>query len=68
MDESDRIFSRRHPWFAPVALVLFAVVMGGWHLLARGINADFGAGFAVGAVLAIVITAVAVGWRRGEMS
>lgn len=31
-----------------IALIAFSVIMGAWHFLLAGINADFGAGAAVG--------------------
>lgn len=34
-----------------VALVLFGVLLGIWHLLATGVSTDFGAGLAVGAII-----------------
>ena len=44
--------------FYGVAFILFAVLMGGWHLLLTGISADFGAGVTVGALLAYGLLAL----------
>lgn len=40
------------PFWAALALILLGLVLGGWHWLVRGVNEDFGAGVAVGGMLA----------------
>lgn len=51
-----------------LAALLFAVVMGFLHVMLRGINGDFGTGFAVGLGIGVLMSLIAVGWRRGELA
>lgn len=50
-----------------VCIILFALVMAGIHLLAKGVSQDFGIGFATGGLVFGVLISIAVGWRRGEL-
>lgn len=50
-----------------LAAIVFAVIMGGLHILLHGISRDFGAGLALGLVLGIFIAGLAIGWKRGEL-
>jgi hypothetical protein len=61
-----RLVDRRWPWIA-VAICLYLAGMGFLHFMLKGINADFGMGFAFGLITGFVIVITAVGWRRGEM-
>lgn len=61
-----RLVDKRWPWVA-LASLIFAAVMAFLHFMARGINDDFGAGFAIGFIVSAVIVLTAAGWRRGEL-
>jgi Na+/H+ antiporter NhaC len=61
-----RLVDRRWPWVA-ACIVLFVAVMAFIQFMMKGINDDFGYGYALGMISGFVIVITAVGWRRGEM-
>lgn len=61
-----RVADHRWPWIA-FAVVLFVLVMSFLHYMTRGINQDFGFGFAMGGIVGLLIGLLAVARQRGEL-
>jgi hypothetical protein len=60
-----RILDKHWPWQF-LAAALFIGVMAGLRFMMKGVNEDFGVGFALGLMVGGIIVLAAVGWRRGE--
>lgn len=60
-----RILDKHWPWQF-LAAALFIIVMAGLRFMMKGVNEDFGVGFALGLIIGGFIVLGAVGWQRGE--
>lgn len=56
----------RQSVFAIVAMLVFALIMGGLWVMLHGFGENFGVGVAVGMIAGLALATAAVGWRRPE--
>lgn len=60
-----QILDKHWPWQF-LAAAIFVGVMAAIRFALKGVNEDFGWGFGLGLMIGVLITLLAVGWRRGE--